>query len=171
MSKWVRGIYNAAANFNMSRSLRAAAGRCLGRNPKHMREECDKRDKRDESSVANKSCESYECGTPDDCLGCAPYSCARFDPNSKHYRGEDVRFSVTRIQYIGRDEDGTSGPITIAITAREQDGSIEYTYSTEREDAGTWVRVGDEHRTSKQTNNATADSIEHSTGIPAGVTV
>ena len=173
MSKWVRGIYNTAANFNMSRSLRSASTWFMDRKREQLRQESEQSDKSDKSSVANQSCESVECGTPTDCLGCAPFSCARLDPNSNHYRepASDIRHSVTRVQYISRDENGNDVPITLAITAREQDGGISYTFSTEREGSGAWVRTGNESGAAKQTNTTTTDPVEHRTGIPTGVTI
>ena len=174
MSKWVRGIYNSAANFNMSRSLRSASSWFMDRKREQLRQESDKSDQSDKSSVANQSCESVECGSPTDCLGCAPFSCARLDPNSNYYRepaNNDIRCSVTSVQYISRDEHGNDSPITLTITAREQDGNIDYSYSAERERAGTWVRISNEPRSTKQANSTTTDPVEYRTGIPTGVTL
>jgi len=107
MSRWVRGIYNAAANFVMSGSLRAASSSTMDRNRKLVRQELNKPYECDES---DKSCESHksdnECGSDTDCLGCAPFSCARYDPNSNHYIGEHT-------EYDNRDKDG--------IEARDKD--------------------------------------------------
>ena len=89
MSRWVRGIYNAAANFVLSGSLRAASGSTMDRNRKLVRQELNKPyecDESDKSSEPHKS--DNECGSDTDCLGCAPFSCARHDPNSNYYVGE-----------------------------------------------------------------------------------
>lgn len=176
MSKWVRGIYNSAANFNLSRSLRAASTWFVGRNREHVREECDKSDKCDKSCESSKSDQSVECGSYSDCLGCAPFSCARLDPSSIYYRGDnndngDAKYSATTIEYLSRDENGNDVPIAITITAREQDGIIDYTYSAEGKGAGSWVRVSDESGNTEQTTTTTRDPVEYSTGIPTGVTV
>jgi len=99
MSRWVRGIYNAAANFVLSGSLRAASGSTMDRNRKLVRKELNKPY---ESEQSDKSCEpnksSNECGSDTDCLGCAPFSCARHDPNSNHYIDRDYN------EYVEHDK-------------------------------------------------------------------
>lgn len=39
-----------------------------------------------QSNKPNQS--NNECGSDTDCLGCAPFACAKFDPNSNHYIGD-----------------------------------------------------------------------------------
>lgn len=158
MSKWVRGIYNAAANFNMSGSLRAAAGRCLGRNSKQLREVDEQSDKRDESSFANQS---HQSSTTSASSGTCTSACRK--RSSDNY------------QYRTTDKNGNECIVNIHSTKCEC-GNIEYTINStavcsEGKGTGAWVRPGNESGFAKQTNNSTTDPVEYSTGIPTGVTV
>lgn len=95
MSKWVRGIYNSAANFNLSNALRATSMGNMDRNEQLMRKEHEQSNKCKQSSQSDKPSQSNnECGSDTDCLGCAPFSCAKFDPNSNHYIGDDTATST-----------------------------------------------------------------------------
>ena len=155
MSKWVRGIYNSAANFVMSGSLRAASGSSMGRNPKQLREESGKCDK------PAKSCKSNnECGSDTDCLGCAPFSCARFDPNSNYYIG-DVKNGNLHV-------DGC-----VCSICRDYNDFVAHTSGirTEGQGAGARIRVSNEPRNFKQSNPDATNTVEQSTGIPTGVTI
>ena len=174
MSKWVRGIYNAAANFNMRNALQSAAGRVLDRGVEHVRQECDKPDQHIESSQSSKSPINYS-----DCTSATSTSTSTARANTSSGRASSSGSSTsasgstssTSIQYIGKDKDGNDIPVNLTITAREQDGAVTYTYSASREDASTRVRISNESRNIKQANANSADSIERCTGIPTGVTV
>lgn len=165
MSRWIRGIYNAAANFNMSGSLRAAAGRILDRDSKHVREECNEPNKRGESDQSYKSIKHSELTTTSTSARTCGSNC------TGDCAGNSQSEYTTTIEYIGTDKDGNSKPVTLTITAKPTCSGTEYTYSATREDACTGVRISDELGTIKQTNHGTTNPVEYSTGIPTGVTV
>lgn len=81
MSRWVRGIYNAAANFVMSGSLRAASGSTMDRNRKLVREisnkpnKCDESCKSDECDRITRTCDCHSSRTCD----CSNGECADSD--------------------------------------------------------------------------------------------
>jgi hypothetical protein len=51
--------------------------------------ECKQPCQPDQSDQSNN-----ECGSDTDCLGCAPFACAKFDPNSNHYIGDAATASA-----------------------------------------------------------------------------
>lgn len=162
MSRWIRGIYNAAANFVLSRSLRAASGSSMGRNAKQLHTESDKPS---ECSKSDKSCKSVksdnECGSDTDCLGCAPFSCARHDPNSNHYIG-DIKDRNLHVE----------GCICSVCRDYNEYTSLTASVRTEGQGAGSWIRFSDESRSFKQPHpDATRTNVEYTTGIPTGTTV
>jgi hypothetical protein len=156
MSRWVRGIYNTAANFVLSRSLRAASGSSMGRNAKHLQDGSNKSGKCIESDKPSEPVKSNnECGSDTDCLGCAPFSCARHDPNSNHFTNLHV--------------DGC-----ICSVCREYNEYTNYTASvrTEGQGSSSRIRTSNESRSTKQPNTVAAGTdVEHTTGIPTGVTI
>lgn len=150
MSKWVRGIYNAAANFNMSGSLRAAAGRFLDRDDKHVHEESNKSDQHVESSQSCQSNKSDKSASFD-CTCDRKCSCSRANQDRSVIIGNDVIIT---------------DPID-----RDYSEYVEYTASACREDVSTWVRVSNEYDHIKPSNTNTTDPVERCTGVPTGVTV
>jgi hypothetical protein len=171
MSKWFRGIYNAAANFNMSRSLRAAAGRILDRDTEHVREECNKSDQHVESSqsVESSSVTSRTC-TPATC------SCARTSTRNGYRIPCACSISASRSSSSNSSsaKDGDlPNPHGTSCSCPSCRDYAEYTatFSSKGEGVSTWVRISNEPRSFKQTNADATDRIEQCTGIPAGVTV
>jgi hypothetical protein len=104
---------------------------------------CNKPNKSDKSNKSNN-----ECGSDTDCLGCAPFSCARYDPNSNHY--------------IGNVNDAIE---------RDYNEYIDATGSTKGKDIGTRVWVSNEPRHFKQTSNGATTNIDHVAGVSTGVTI
>ena len=162
MSRWVRGIYNSAANFVLSGSLRAASGRTMGRKSKYLSEEPNKSDQHD------KSCESSEPSsvTADSCTP-ATCSCARASSRNGY-----------RIPCACSGTTATSTKRNCTATNYECSCSAcrsyaEYLSATDAKGQriGSRIRDSVESRNFKQTNADSADSIERCTGIPAGVTV
>jgi hypothetical protein len=163
MSRWVRGIYNAAANFVLSGSLRAASGRTLDRDGKHLQ---DGSDQSRECVKSNKSCESNQpsqhtctCHSARTCNcdrgDCADNdtSCSATDGKLPNNHGDSCTCSLCR-DY--RDY--------IAATSSS-------TIRTEGQGAGARIRVSNEPRSTKRANNTTRTDVEHVTGIPTGVTI
>jgi hypothetical protein len=162
MSRWVRGIYNSAANFVLSRSLRAASGRTMGRNSKHLPEEPNKSDQHD------KSCESSKSNsTTSTSCSRAACSCARASYRSGSRATCSCSSSDERKCAINsanpNDECSCSACRSYA----------DYLATTDAKGQGIGSRVRDsvEPRNFKQADADSRDSIERCTGIPAGVTV
>ena len=154
MSRWIRGIYNATANFNLCNALRATSLGRLGRNVKQLHTKSDKPSEHIKSDKSGKPVKSNnECGSDTDCLGCAPFSCAKLDPNSNHYAGIHVEGCICSI-------------------CRDFNEYNSASVRTEGQGVGSRIRFSDEFRSVKQPNtDATRTNIEHITGIPTGVTV
>jgi hypothetical protein len=55
MSRWIRGIYNSAANFVLSGSLWSASGRTLGRRSEHLPKERNESNQHVESDKPSRS--------------------------------------------------------------------------------------------------------------------
>lgn len=165
MSRWVRGIYNAAANFVLSGSLRAASGRTMDRDTKHVREESTKSNEHDKSSQSGKSNQSgqHACTChPTRTCNCAAGDCADNDGSVTTYRtdgklpnnhGDSCTCSLCR-DY--RDYISATGSGTIR---------------TEGQGAGARIRLSYESGHTQQADGNTATTIEHITGIPTGVTL
>lgn len=177
MSKWIRGIYNAAANFNMSRSLRAAAGRTLGGNRKHVREELNKRDKHVESGKSCESDQSSEYGgtchrnRDTTCTSgnhCYANACRHATSPDTVIIGNDV--IITDSSELCDTKCNKCHPTLCDHIERDY---ADYTASirTEGQGAGSWVRLSDESGHTKRTNITARTDVEHVTGIPTGVTV
>lgn len=159
MSRWIRGIYNAAANFNMSRSLRAAAGRILDRDTEHVRKECDKSNKCEqpcESSESNCAATSRSAIATTSARTSASGSSA--SSNNKSSRGDSCHPS-------GKHSDDCT--CILCVDYRDYTASIR----TEGQGAGSWIRLSDESGTFKQSNPDAAGSVERVTGVPTGVTI
>lgn len=177
MSKWIRGIYNAAANFNMSGSLRAAAGRTLGRNRELMRESSDQRNQYVEPSKSSESNQSDEyagtchrnrdtkCSSGDHCYANA---CGHTPSPDTVIIGNDV--IITNSSDICNTQCNKCHPTFCDHIERDY---ADYTASirTEGQGAGSWIRVSNEPRDFKRTDNTTRTDVEHVTGIPTGVTI
>jgi len=162
MSRWVRGIYNAAANFVMSGSLRAASGRTMDRDTKQLREECNQSNKHVESGQSSKSDQSsqHACTChPSRTCNCTAGDCADNDGNCRtdgklpNNHGDSCTCSLCR-DY--RDYISSTGSGTIR---------------TEGQGAGSRIRFSHEPRHSQQADGNAATTIEHITGIPTGVTL
>ena len=165
MSKWVRGIYNAAANFNMSKSIRAAAGRILDRDNKHVREECNKSDQHVESSQSFESSSATAA-----CAGTASPSTRASSSSSGTSASSGRSTAATSINTKDGDLPNPHGTSCSCPSCRDY---AEYTatFSSKGEGVSPWIRISNEPRSIKQTNTDAADRIEQCTGIPAGVTV
>jgi hypothetical protein len=156
MSRWIRGIYNATANFNLSNALRATSLGGLGRNVKQLH---TKSDKPIEHIKSNKSCESdkpYKSGTH----GCPNHSTRTCNCPT----GTCDDDNSTNLHVDG----------CICSICREYNEYTSYTASvrTEGQGAGTRIRFSNESRSAKQPDtDATRTNIEHITGIPTGVTI
>ena len=156
MSRWVRGIYNAAANFNLSNALRATSLGRLGRNGKQLQDGSDKSGKHIES---NKSCEpdkpnklgQHSCPShPTRTCDCPAGTCD--DDNSTNLHVEGCICSLCRDynDYVN----ATSG------------------VRTEGQGSGARIRFSNESRSAKQPDtDATRTDIEYTTGIPTGTTI
>lgn len=176
MSGWVRGIYNAAASFVLSRSLRAASGSSMGRNAKHMREVSDQPNEHKQSCESCKS-DKHACpctGTACSCTGATPGT-----PTGRDACSSAAERASSYCTYCrgGSSEDGSK--------AGAEDGYIR-TYvdpdfgvspantdakCSEGERTSTGVRDSYESRDFKHSNANTTDPVERCTGIPTGVTI
>jgi hypothetical protein len=158
MSRWVRGIYNTAANFVMSGSLRAASGRTLGGKREHVRESSDQRNQHVESS---QSGESNQLSNTTD---------ATTSGNSVIV-GNDV--ITTDSRDLCDTECNKCHPVFCDHIERDYREYTSYTASirTEGQGAGSWIRVSNEPRDFKRTDNTTRTDVEHVTGIPTGVAI
>ena len=160
MSRWVRGIYNAAANFVLSRSLRAASGSSMGRNPKQLRAESDK---------SNKCVESNQSCKPDQSNKLGQHGC----PNHPA-RTCDCPAGTCDDNYIGNKRFDLHVEGCICSVCREYHEYISHTASvrTEGQGASSWIRLSDESGSAKQSNSdATRTDIEYITGIRTGTTI
>ncbi len=150
MSKWIRGIYNTAANFNMSGALRAAAGRTLGRNDKHMHTSSDQRA---QHVKPTKSCESDKSG----------------EYGGSCHRNRDIKCGARNHCYANtcKHADNTSdNPLE-----REYLDYLNATRSTEGKNTGSGVWDSHEFGDSQRSSNATRTNVEYITGIPTGTTI
>ena len=169
MSKWVRGIYNSAANFVLSRSLRAASGRTMDRNRKQLRDDSV------ESVKPNKSgepCQSDERNT-------STHGCPRHTTrtcNCTH--GQCIDSDLDReynefAEFDQRDKDRIKHTFIdpeFGVKSVES-GSGAGTIRTEGQGAGSRIRYSNEFGDSQRSSNATGTNVEHTTGIPTGVTI
>ena len=164
MSRWVRGIYNAAANFVLSGSLRAASGRTMDRDTEQLREECNQSNQHEQSYQSSKSHQSgqHACSChPSRICNCAAGECADDDGSQcvassakdGKLHGDNCTCSLCR-DY--RDYISSTGSGTIR---------------TEGQGAGSRIRFSDESRSTKRSDNTARTDIEHITGIPTGVTL
>ena len=170
MSRWIRGIYNSAANFNLSNALRSASGRILGRDTEHVRKECSQSNEHEQSDQSSKSykssqhacschgaricnCDNGECADNDGSECVANSSSKNGDQRNTCYPDNNGN-NLTASDYIERDY-------------------ADYTASirTEGQGAGSWIRLSDESGHIKRTDNTTRTNVEHVTGIPTGVTI
>jgi len=150
MSRWIRGIYNAAASFNMSRSLRAAAGRTLDRNDKQLHTRADQRNQHVEST---KSCESNQSG----------------EYGSTCHRNRDTACRTGN--HCNTNACGHAVITTDNILEREYIDYLDATRSTQGQDSGSRLRTGNEFGDSQHSSNATRTNVEYLTGIPTGSTI
>lgn len=174
MSKWIRGIYNAAANFNMSGSLRAASGRTMDRDRKLVREECEQSDK---SNITSKSdvattatsssarASSSSSGTPSGSSGSTTSTETR-----SVIIGNDV---ITASSDLCDEQCNKCHPTLCDHIERDYAEYTSYTATirTEGQGAGSRIRVSAEPRYNKQSHSITTDPVEHVTGIQSGVTI
>jgi hypothetical protein len=162
MSKWIRGIYNAAANFNMSGSLRAAAARTMDRGSRHVRESSNERDQHVESS---QSSESGKLGNSTN--GASSAATGR----SSVIVGNDV--IITDSRDICDTECHKCHPTFCDHIERDYLDYISNSSGirTEGQGASSWIRVSNEPRHFERTDNTTRADVEHVTGIPTGVTI
>lgn len=173
MSKWIRGIYNAAANFNMSGSLRAASGRTMDRDRKLMREECEQSN---ESNITSKSdvattSTSSSARASSSSSGTTAGSSGSTTEDRSVIIGNDV--IITASNDICDEQCNKCHPTLCDHVERDYHEYTSYsaTIRTEGQGANSWIRVSAEPRYNKQSNSVSTDSIEHITGIQSGVTV
>jgi hypothetical protein len=159
MSRWVRGIYNAAANFNLSNALRAANLGRLGRNGKHMHDESNQSGKHVESDKPCKSNQSDQYGGT--CHRNRDTVCSNGDhchvDKCGHRKGPKLHVEGC----------ACSG-------CRDYIEYISHTASvrTEGQGASSWIRFSDESGSAKQSNSdATRTDIEYITGIRTGTAI
>ena len=181
MSNWLRGIYNSAANFNLSNALRAASGRSMGRNAKQLRavaNESDKRIKSDQSSQSDQSYHGHAC--PCHCArtcNCISGECADNDgidtdngnannDNNFQLRNQNGNEAGNKI----RSEVGNkNGKQCQCEGCREYDiYSQPAAIRSEGQGAGSRIRFSDEPRNSKQPDSVSTSAIEYITGIRTG---
>lgn len=178
MSGWLRGIYNAAANFNMRNALLAANGRSMGRNDKQLCSVIDEPNeccKSDQSSQSSESYNGHAC--PSHCArtcNCIGGECADNDGNDNdnadtdNDNGNEVRAKAGN---ENRNKVGNENRISCTCQACRE--LAEYAASPvainpEGQGIGGGFRVGSELRNLKQPNPVSADSIEYITGIHTG---
>jgi len=182
MSKWIRGIYNAAANFNMSGSLRAASGRTMGGNRKLVREE---REQSNESNITSKSdvattstsssarATSSSSGTPSSDSGSTTSGSSGSTATETRSAiiGNDV--IITASSDICDEKCNKCHPTLCDHIERDYAEYTSYTATirTEGQGAGSRIRVSAEPRYNKQSHSITTDPVEHVTGIQSGVTI
>lgn len=179
MSSWLRGIYNSAANFNLSNALRAANGRSMDRNANKLRNVSDESSERDKSSEPCKPSQSNDGHTcPCHCArtcNCISGECADNDGIDTSASSGSENRNESRNQ-IGKQtgiEAGNKGGSTCNC-----EGCREYNeyasaaaIRSEGQGAGGRIRFSAEPRNFKQPNPVSTDSIEYITGIHAGVIV
>lgn len=156
MSRWVRGIYNAAANFNLSNALRATGLGRLGRNGKQLHTESD------------KSGECVESDKP----------CKSVKPNKSRTHGCPSHPTRTCNCPTGTCDDDNSTNLhvegCVCSICREYNEYTSYTASvrTEGQGSGSWIRFSDESRNFKQSDtDATRTDVEYITGIRTGTAI
>jgi hypothetical protein len=161
MSRWVRGIYNAAANFVLSGSLRAASGRSLGGKRELVRESSDQRDQHVESSQSGESSK----------FGNSTGTTTNGTSTTSVIIGNDV--IITDSRDICDTECHKCHPTFCDHIERDYANYTSYTASirTEGQGTGSWIRVSNEPRSFERANNTTRTDIEHVTGIPTGVAI
>lgn len=169
MSKWIRGIYNAAANFNMRNALQSARGRTLGGNNEHMHKVSNQSDQRVEPCEPIKS---SSCATSDTTCSRTP-TCNEYGIPCRHRGATSTSSEHTSASISAKDGElpNPHGASCSCPNCRDYNEYVNYTASTSREDVSTWVRVSNEPRNFKQTNADATDRVEECTGIPTGVTV
>jgi len=164
MSSWLRWVNNAAANFNLSQSIRAASGRFMDRNRKHMRKKCDKPDQHVESCQSSKSvvnnsnCTSCACAcsSTTSCTTCGRSSCATTASCTKSC-------ASAKCNHIPDHHDGCTCSLCTDYA--------EYIRATKGEDTSARVWASDEPRFVKQANADATSSVEYRTGIPTGTAI
>jgi hypothetical protein len=161
MSRWIRGIYNAAANFNLSNALRATSVGRMGRNNQHLHAGSDQCDEHVEPCQSGESDQSGEYGGT-----CHRNRDTKCGAGNHCYANACKHASSTNTIIIGND---------VIITANDyiERDYADYTASirTEGQGAGARIRLSNESRHTKRSDNTARTDIEHITGIPTGVTV
>ena len=176
MSNWLRGIYNTAANFNLSNALRAASGRTMDRNASKLREVSDEPNECGKSSQPYKSSESNDGHTcPCHCArtcNCVSGECADNDGSDTDNNNDRSKDRNENRKQAGSQARNKSGSSCNCEGCRE---CISYTNAaairSEGQGAGSRIRFSAEPRNFKQPNPVSTDSIEYITGIHAGVIV
>ena len=153
MSRWIRGIYNAAASFNLCNALRAPRMGRMGRDTKHMHIIANERDQHVESV---KPCEpAQSCQHGSTCHRNRNTACGA----GNHCYANNCRHS--------KDRSST----TDNILEREYNKYITATRNTKGQNTSSGLRNSIEFRYSQRSSNATETDIEYITGIPAGTTI
>lgn len=170
MSRWIRGIYIAAANFNLSNALRATRMGGVDRDGKHVRESSDKCDQHVEPC---KPCQSGSCATTGATCPRSP-TCDEYGIPCRHGATSPCTAATEgRSAIIGNDVVITvnSEFITAADYIEHEYAEYTATVRTQGQGNSTGVWIGNESRDFKHSNNAARTNVEHLTGIPTGVTI
>lgn len=167
MSRWIRGIYNAAANFNLSNALRATSVGRVGRDKQHLRKEHEQSNKCGESCQSDKPCKSDDATS----TGSGTCPCTSDRIVDTIIIGNDV--VITNSSDICDEQCHKCHPTFCDHIERDYSEYTSYTATirTEGQGAGSRIRVSAEPRYNKQSNSITTDPVEHITGIQSGVTI
>lgn len=157
---------------NMYRPVQSTYYWSMGRNSKYLREELNESDERVESSVSvqsDKSDKSSNYGgatcprSTDASCPVSNYCSDRECPHCKCYN------CTCNIEHTNDHGEHCSCP-----QCRDYNDYADHIANVadpERERTSTGIWIGNELRAYEQTDSATANSIEHITGIPTGVTI
>lgn len=188
VSNWLRGIYNSAANFNMSNALRAANGRTMDRNAKQLHAVANESDKRGQSSKSSKSsepCNGHSCPSHSartcNCVGgeCADddgndtinsstinTSCNYKLGNQDGNKNRNENGNKVGIKNRNKGGCGISAEATRIVTDCYEHSAIR----TEGQGASGRVRACNELRDIKCSNEVSRTTISNNNGLQSGDT-
>ena len=175
MSSWLRWVNNTAANFNLSKSIRATSNRFMGRSDKQLRKESNK------PNEYEQSCQSSE----SNCVASCSTSSASRTTSGTASSGSHAYTRTTASSASTTCGSGSSASKfasakerAIPIHASGCSCSLcrdydDYTSTVGTKGQRTCSRIRDsfEPRAIKQAYSTTTDPIERCTGIPTGVTI
>ena len=174
MSRWIRGIYNAAANFNLSNALRATRVGILGGSTEHLREGSNQRNKHVQSGQSCQSNQSSEYGGT--CHRNRDTTCSNGDHcyvnKCGHVNtviiGNDV--IITDSSELCDNQCNKCHPTFCDHIERDY---AEYTTTINTQGQGTSSRLwfSNESGDSQHSDNAARTNVEYTTGIPTGTAI